>query len=152
MAVKVPPKGTRGVAFPRFILRFGNGLMVRRYRGHGARTRGGVPAILLETVGAKSGQPRHALLGYIEEGPGAWLVIASLGGAARHPSWLYNLARQPEATIEFEDGRRVPVRAETLEGAQLEDAWGRIAKDAPEYVKYRSSTDRVIPVLRLRQQ
>jgi deazaflavin-dependent oxidoreductase (nitroreductase family) len=125
--------------------------MVRRFRGHGAQTRGGVPALLLETVGAKSGQPRHALLGYVEEGPGSWLVIASLGGAARHPSWLYNLARQPEATIEFEDGRRVSVRAETLEGAQLEDAWSRIAREAPEYVKYRSSTDRVIPVLRLRQ-
>lgn len=151
MTVKVPPKGTRGVPLPRWLMRFGNGFMVRRFRGRGAHTRGGVPAILLETVGAKSGQPRHALLGYIEEGPGAWLVIASLSGAARHPSWLYNLARQPEATIEFEDGRRVPVRAETLEGAQLEDAWNRIATEAPEYVKYRSNTDRVIPVVRLRQ-
>lgn len=103
-------------------------------------------------MGAKSGQPRKAILGYLEEGPGAWLVIASLGGAARNPAWLYNIAKQPEATIEFEGGRRVPVRGESLEGPQLEAAWTRIAKDAPEYVKYRSSTDRDIPVVRLRQR
>ncbi len=108
MTVKVPPKGTRGVPFPRFLARIGNGMMVRRFR--------------------------------------------SVGGAARHPAWLYNLARQPEATLEFEGGRRVPVRAETLEGPQLEDAWARIAKDAPVYNKYRSKTDRDIPVLRLRQR
>jgi deazaflavin-dependent oxidoreductase (nitroreductase family) len=126
--------------------------MVRRFPGHGAHTRGGVPAIDLETVGARSGKPRHTVLGYLEEGSGSWLIIASIGGAARNPSWLHNLAKAPEGTIEFEGGRRVAVRAETLEGPQLEDAWARIAKDAPEYVKYRSSTDREIPVLRLRQR
>jgi deazaflavin-dependent oxidoreductase (nitroreductase family) len=116
------------------------------------RTQGGVSVLLLETLGAKSGKPRQAVLGYIDEGDGSWLVIASSAGAAWHPAWLYNLANQPEATIEFDDGRRVPVRAETLEGAQLEAAWARIATDAPEYVKYRSKTDRDIPVLRLRRR
>ncbi len=152
MTVKVPPKGTRGVPFPRFVARFANGMMVRRFRSRGAGTRGGLPGLLLETTGAKSGQPRQVIVGYLEEGSGSWLVIASVGGAARHPAWLYNLARQPEATLEFEGGRRVPVRAETLEGPQLEDAWARIAKDAPVYDKYRSKTDRDIPVLRLRQR
>jgi deazaflavin-dependent oxidoreductase (nitroreductase family) len=74
------------------------------------------------------------------------------GGAARHPAWLYNLAGQPEATVQFGDGRRVDVRAETLDGPELEAAWRTIATDAPEYVKYRSKTDREIPVLRLRQR
>jgi deazaflavin-dependent oxidoreductase (nitroreductase family) len=152
MTVKVPPQGTRGVPFPRLVARFANGLAVRWFRSRGAGTRGGLPGLLLETRGAKSGQPRQAILGYLEEGPGSWLIIASVGGAARHPGWLYNLARQPEATIEFEGGRRLPVQAETLEGPQLEDAWARIAKAAPAYVKYRSSTDRDIPVLRLRQR
>jgi hypothetical protein len=35
---------------------------------------------------------------------------------------LYNLAHRAEATIEFDDGRRIPVRAETLEGPQLDEA------------------------------
>jgi deazaflavin-dependent oxidoreductase (nitroreductase family) len=92
------------------------------------------------------------VVGYIEEGPEAWLVIASLAGASRHPAWLHNLAKQSDATLEFDDGRRVEVQAETLEGPQLETAWARIADDAPEYVKYRSKTDRDIPVLRLRKR
>jgi deazaflavin-dependent oxidoreductase (nitroreductase family) len=73
-------------------------------------------------------------------------------GASRHPAWLHNLARQSDAVIEFDDGRRLDVRAETLEGEELETAWARIAVDAPEYVKYRSKTDRHIPVIRLRQR
>ena len=107
---------------------------------------------MLETTGARSGQPRRAVLGYIEEPPDAWLVIASAVGSAHHPAWLYNLAKRPQATIEFGDGERVEVRAESLEGDELERAWARIAIDAPEYVKYRSKTDRELPVVRLRRR
>jgi deazaflavin-dependent oxidoreductase (nitroreductase family) len=126
-------------------------MMSRSFRRRGgARTQGGLPAFLLETRGAKSGQVREAVLGYIEEAPDSWLVIASAVGAARHPAWLHNLARQPDATVEFGDGRRVEVRAETLAGHELSRAWERIAVDAPEYLRYRSKTDREIPVVRLR--
>jgi deazaflavin-dependent oxidoreductase (nitroreductase family) len=120
-------------------------------RSRGGHTQGGVEAILLHTVGARSGEPRSALLGYIRESPDTWLIIASLGGAARNPGWLYNLAHEPRATIEFGDGRRVVVGAETLEGADLEAAWTQIAREAPEYTKYESKTDRPIPVVRLRE-
>ncbi len=75
-----------------------------------------------------------------------------MAGAAYHPSWLHNLAKRPEAMIEFDDGRRIPACAESLEGQGLERAWARIADEAPEYVAYRSKTDREIPVLRLRQR
>ena len=153
MPVTVPPRGTRGTFFPRFLARFGNSMSVRRFRRKGeARTQGGVHSFVLETRGAKSGQTREAVLGYIEENPDSWLVIASAIGASRHPAWLHNLAKQPEATVDFGDGRRVDVRAESLEGADLERAWERIGVDAPEYVKYRSKTDRAIPVIRLRRR
>ena len=60
-------------------------------------------------------------------------MIASMAGAAHHPSWLYNLAKDPSGTIEFKDGRRIAVVAETPEGADLEAAWALIAKAGPEY-------------------
>lgn len=122
--------------------------MFRRNRG--GRTQGGVAALLLHTIGARSGEPRSALLGFLPEGPESWLVIASLAGAARHPSWLYNLAKDPHATIEFGDGRRVAVVANSLEGEELDAAWRVIGRDAPEYAGYLSKTDRAIPVVRLR--
>jgi len=157
VAVRIPPKGTRGVRFPRppgWLARLVSRLMVRGFRRRGGRrTQGGVHALLLETIGARSGEVRHAMLGYIEEGADSWLVIASLAGAARHPAWLYNLARNPEAVIEFGDSRRVPVRAETIEGDdELAVAWRRIGSEAAEYLSYRSKTDRTIPVVRLRRR
>ena len=125
--------------------------MLRQFRRGSARTQGGLPTLMLETVGARSGEPRRAVLGYLDDGPGSWLVIAALAGAARHPAWLHNLARQPDAAVEFEDGRRIDVHAETLEGEQAATAWVRIGEDAPEFVAYRSKTDREIPVVRLRE-
>ena len=154
MTVTVPPRGTHGVPFPKFpspLARLFSRLQARGFRrSRGGHTQGGVEAILLHTVGARSGEPPTALLGYITESPDSWLIIASLGGAARNPAWLYNLAHNPRATIEFGDGRRVEVTAETLEGSDLAAAWTLIGRDAPEYAKYESKTDRPIPVLRLR--
>jgi deazaflavin-dependent oxidoreductase (nitroreductase family) len=126
MSVVVPPKGTKGVRFPRFVSRLFGRFVPGMFRRRGGKTAGGVPTLLLETRGAKSRKTRYAMLGYLEDGPSAWLVVASLAGAARQPGWLYNLAAQPEATVEFFGGRRVEVTAETLSGADLDAAWKRL--------------------------
>lgn len=155
MSVTVPPRGTRGSRFPKFpgfMARFFSRMQLRQYRSNnGGRTQGGVPTLILETVGAKSGETRYAMLGYVNEAPGNRLVIASLAGSARNPSWLYNLAKHPEATIEIADGRRVRVAATSLSGAELDEAWKRVAEEAPEYAKYLSVTDRAMPIIRLRE-
>jgi deazaflavin-dependent oxidoreductase (nitroreductase family) len=127
-------------------------MMLRQFRRGGARTQGGIETLMLETVGARSGQRREAVLGFLPDGEDAWLVIASLAGAARNPAWLHNLAAQPEATIQFDDGERVEVRAETLEGPDLAAAWERLEREAPEFPKYRTKTDREMPIVRLRRR
>jgi len=127
-------------------------MMLRSFKRGGARTQGGIETLLLETVGAKSGQLRRAVLGFLPEGDDAWLVMASLAGAARNPGWLHNLAAQPQAMVQLEDGRRVGVRAETLEGADLAAAWQRLEREAPEYPKYLTKTDREMAIVRLRRR
>lgn len=112
-------------------------------------TAGGLHAFILETTGAKSGLPRRAVVGYLDDGSGAWLVIGSMGGAPRNPGWTHNLVAHPQATVVLAGGQRVPVRAERLAGEELETAWERIGVEAPEYVAYLSKTDRAIPVFRL---
>jgi deazaflavin-dependent oxidoreductase (nitroreductase family) len=151
MTVKVPGKGTKGAPFPRFMARLTNGLVIRRFRGGHMTAVAGMPTLLLETRGARSGHVRQVVLGYLAEG-GSWLIVASTSGATWNPAWLYNLAHDPEATIQFVDGRRIAVLAETLDGPPLEAAWQRIAAEAPRYAGYRSKTDRKIPVVRLREQ
>lgn len=115
-------------------------------------TAGGIHAFVLETTGAKTGLQRHAVLGYLEDGPDAWLVIASKGGAPSNPAWVHNLAAYPEATVVLADGHRVPVSAERLEGADLDRAWERLADEAPEFPAYRSKVAREIPIFRLDRQ
>ncbi len=149
MSVTVPPKGTRGFPFPRFLVRLGSRFAPGMFRRRPNKTGGGIPTLLLETQGAKTGRTRHAILGYLEEGPDAWLVIASLGGAARQPGWMYNLAKRPQAIIEFYGGQRIEVEARTLGGEDREAAWTRVANEAPEYAKYLEKTDREIPIVRL---
>ena len=136
---------------PRFLARLGNGMMLRSFRRGGARTQGGIETLMLETVGA-TGQVRQSILGYLPDGDDAWLVIASLGGTARNPAWLHNLGARPEATIQLMDGRRIGVHAETLEGADLAAAWQRLEREAPEYPKYRTKTDREVAIIRLRSR
>ena len=153
MSVTVPPADTRGSRFPKVpgpLARLFSRLQLRMYRrGKGGSTPGGAPTLVLETTGAKSGEKRHAVLGYVEEAPGSWLVMASLAGSARNPSWLHNLARTPEATIELGDGRRVRVSATSLSGPELDAGWKRFSVAAPEYAKYLTVTDRAMPIVRL---
>ena len=155
MSVTVPPRGTRGSRFPKFpgfMARFFSRMQLRQFRRNkGGRTQGGVATLMLESTGARTGETRLAMLGFLDEAPGRRLVIASLAGSARNPSWLYNLARNPEATIELADGRRLRVSATTLEGAELEAAWQKVAVEAPEYAKYLDVTDRSMPIVRLQE-
>lgn len=114
-------------------------------------TGGGLHAFVVETTGARTGELRRAVLGYLEDGGDAWLVMGSKGGAPRNPAWVHNLAAHPEATVVLADGDRVAVRAQRLAGDDLDRAWERLAVEAPEFIAYRSKTDRVIPVIRLRR-
>jgi deazaflavin-dependent oxidoreductase (nitroreductase family) len=154
MSVQIPPSGTRGAFFPRFpswLAERLNRMAAHRFRQKGGSSVRGVPSVILETTGAKSGVPRQAIVGHVAYGPDTWLIIASAAGAARHPQWLFNLAKDPVATLEFGDGHIVAVKAETLTGPELEAAWGTIASAAPGYVGYRTKTDREIPVVLLRR-
>ena len=132
--------------------RLWNRMLLRSFRRGGARTQGGIETLLLDTIGARTGQSRPVVLGFLPECEDAWLVIASLGGAARNPAWLHNLAAHPEVTARFEGGETVEVRAETLEGTDLAAAWERLGREAPEYPKYLSKTDRQMAIVRLRRR
>jgi deazaflavin-dependent oxidoreductase (nitroreductase family) len=112
----------------------------------------GFPVVLLTTRGAKTGETRTTPLGGFPDGENAWLVAASLGGAARHPAWFLNMAKHPDE-IWLEVGpERFKVRGESLEGPERDQALARIAAIAPRYGKYQEKTDREIPIVRLTRE
>ena len=150
MAIEIPPAGTRGTkAPPTGPLARGMMSVVRRVHRLTGDKMSGQPLLHLHTRGAKSGAPRTAVVMAFAEGDDAWLVVASRGGTAGHPAWLYNLAAHPDQ-IEVEvQGRRTAVTAETLAGAERVAAWQRITAEQPRFSGYEGKTDRELPVVRL---
>jgi len=155
MTIRVTPRGTRGRGFPRVLMKvfklFG-GQQIRMYRrdgGQSASKRMGFPVVLVTTRGAKSGELRTTAVGAFPDGENAWLVVAALAGAARHPAWFLNMAKHPDE-IWLEVGHeRFKVRGESLEGSERTEALARIAAIAPRIGAYQEKTDREIPIVRL---
>jgi deazaflavin-dependent oxidoreductase (nitroreductase family) len=158
MTIKVTPPGTRGAGFPGLLMKvfklFGS-MQIRGFRRDGGQKlskRMGFPVILLTTRGAKTGQDRTGAMGGFPEGENAWLVVASLAGAARHPAWFINMAKHPD-DIWLEVGKeRFKVRGESLEGQDRADALARIAAISSRYGAYQQKTDREIPIVRLTRE
>ncbi|MFF4065338.1 nitroreductase family deazaflavin-dependent oxidoreductase [[Kitasatospora] papulosa] len=104
----------------------------------------GMPVILLTTRGAKSGKLRKTPLMRVEH-DGQYAVVASLGGAPKHPVWYYNVLAHPE--VELRDGTvRQDMTAREITGEEKALWWGRAVEAFPDYAEYQSKTDREIPV------
>ncbi|WP_432543117.1 nitroreductase family deazaflavin-dependent oxidoreductase [Kineococcus sp. SYSU DK002] len=104
----------------------------------------GMPVVVLTTKGAKSGKLRKQALMRVEH-EGDYAVVASLGGAPKHPVWYYNVKAHP--LVELQDG---PVKrdytAREVTGEEREQWWERAVAAYPDYADYQLKTDRVIPV------
>jgi deazaflavin-dependent oxidoreductase (nitroreductase family) len=104
----------------------------------------GRPIIVLTSVGAKTSALRKTALMRVEH-DGAYAVVASMGGAPKHPVWYYNLKQHPH--VELQDG---PTKRDYLAREVLGDEkavwWGRAVETWPDYATYQTRTDRQIPV------
>ena len=150
MAIDVPPRGTRGAKGPpRGALGRVMMAVARRIHRLTGSKMGGRPLLYLTTVGAKSGERRTAVVMPFPEGQDAWLVVASRGGAAEHPSWFYNIAAHPDQVEVEVAGRTAAVTPERLTGEERAAAWKRITTERPNFAEYEVKTDREIPVVRL---
>ncbi|MFE4455694.1 nitroreductase family deazaflavin-dependent oxidoreductase [Streptomyces sp. NPDC056796] len=104
----------------------------------------GMPVILLTTRGAKSGKLRKTPLMRVEH-DGEYAVVASLGGAPKHPVWYYNVQADPG--VELRDGTlRQDMVAREVTGEEKALWWGRAVQAFPDYADYQDKTEREIPV------
>jgi len=141
--------GTRGARQPPGpMVRWVNKLAAGRIRRKGGKLMG-LSALILTTVGRKSGAERTNPVGWFPGKDGSWLIVASAAGAAGNPAWYYNIAAHPDQVQIEVEGRKVAVVAEQLHGAERTEAWDRIAATAPRFGKYQQKTDRELPVIRL---
>ena len=110
--------------------------------GHSA---GKITNLLLTTKGRKSGEARTVALAYMADGDD-FVVVASNGGADRHPAWWLNLRHDPHATVEVGD-RKVEVAAREATAGEHERLWPALKAVNPFYGNYEQITDRRIPVV-----
>ena len=143
-------KGTRGARQPngRFF-RWVNGLMARRLRRSTDGRMMGFNALILHTVGRRSGQERVNPVGWWPGPDGSWLICASANAAVDNPAWYYNLAAHSDRVSIEVNGETIAVTAEQLRGPEREQAWRQITTAAPRFAEYQTKTDRQLPVIRL---
>jgi deazaflavin-dependent oxidoreductase (nitroreductase family) len=104
----------------------------------------GMPIVVLTSVGAKTGTLRKNALMRVEH-DGQYAVVASLGGAPKHPVWYYNLKANPH--VELQDGAtKRDYTAREVFGDEKALWWDRAVEAYPPYADYQLKTERQIPV------
>jgi deazaflavin-dependent oxidoreductase (nitroreductase family) len=106
-----------------------------------------IPTALLETTGARSGEPRRNGVIYFHDGERP-TIVASKAGAPEHPAWFFNARANPEVKL---NGR--PYRAVIVSDEAERDRLWRLADNVfPPFESYRRSAaqaGRTIPILQL---
>jgi len=107
-----------------------------------------VPALLLTTIGARSGKERISPLAYLPVGERV-MIIASKAGADSNPDWYYNVLANPEVTVEI-GAEKFQARAEVLtSGPERDRLYALMAEQLPQFGEYQRKTTRTIPVILL---
>jgi F420H(2)-dependent quinone reductase len=123
---------------------------VERYEATGGREANTLPnrtepVVVFSTRGAKSGKVRKNPLMRVEH-DGVYAMVASQGGAPKHPTWYHNLKAHPDQ-VTVQDGAEVwDGVAREVTGEERQVWWERAVAAFPDYADYEKRTDRQIPV------
>ena len=118
--------------------------LYERSGGTEGTTLRGRPVVIVTTLGARTGKVRKIPLMRVEHA-GSYAVVASQGGAPKHPVWYHNLKAHPR--VELQDGpTKRELTARELSGAEKAEWWERAVEAWPDYADYQKRTERQIPV------
>jgi deazaflavin-dependent oxidoreductase (nitroreductase family) len=126
----------------------GHVLAYRLTRGRIGGSFRGIPMLLLDHVGRRSGRWRTTPLAYLPDEENV-VLVASKGGSHRHPDWFLNLREMDETTVEI-GSRTVPVSVKIARPAERERLWPKVVELYGGYARYQARTERKIPLVILR--
>ena len=104
----------------------------------------GRPVVIITSMGARSGKIRKTPLMRVEH-DGSYALVASQGGAPKHPVWYNNLVARPEVDIQDGPVKR-SYRVREVSGEEKTVWWERAVAAFPPYAEYQQKTDREIPL------
>src|SRR4029077_5132491 len=127
-----------------------NESVIREFRASGGVVGGelaGMSLLLLTTIDARDGRARTTPVAFHRRGD-RYVIIASNGGAARHPVWFRNLERDPNVTVEV-GAEHFPARGAVVDGAERDAVFAVIVTQAPAAAAFQAKSGRTIPVIEL---
>ncbi|MFT6051087.1 MAG: deazaflavin-dependent oxidoreductase (nitroreductase family) [Halioglobus sp.] len=148
MADSIDPTTDKGSAPPpRWVLKTYTRVNVFVYRLTGGRlmnTLAGLPIVLVKMKGAKSGKMKTIPLMYVPHEKGV-VLVASQGGAPKHPVWYHNLVKNPQIEV-TQGGTRRALTARRVSDEEKAELWPTCVKYYPPFQQYQNRTERNIPV------
>ena len=132
---------------PRWLLKTFTRINVLVYKLSGGRLMNklaGMSIVLVTMKGAKSGRTITIPLMYVPHEKG-FILVASQGGAAKHPAWFHNLVKNPTIEITHE-GQTLKLTARRVDEEEKATLWPTCIEYYPPYEQYQRRTERRIPV------
>ena len=117
--------------------------------GREGTTMRGMPVVIVTMRGRKTGGIRKVPLMRVKDGEHNYAIVASMGGAPKHPVWYYNLIDDPDVTLRDLDQVYDMRAREVTDPAERARLWALACEAYPDYAAYQTRTDRVIPVFHL---
>jgi deazaflavin-dependent oxidoreductase (nitroreductase family) len=105
----------------------------------------GMPVVIVTMRGNKSGKVRKIALMRVEH-DGEYVLVASMGGAPKHPVWYYNLKAHPDEVALQDGAEPFAVQVREVTGDERVVWWERAVAAYPDYAGYQKRTERTIPV------
>ena len=105
----------------------------------------GLPVIIVTNRGRRTGSIRKTPLMRAVDG-NSYILVASQGGAPRHPLWYYNLKAAPDVEIRDQSEVYSMRVREIVDPAERQRLWDIAVAAYPPYQEYQDKTARVIPV------
>lgn len=127
-----------------------NTAIIEEFRANNGKLGGqweGSKLVLVNTIGAKSGQVRTIPLAFLKQNDRVY-IVGSAAGSEKHPDWYHNLVANPDITWELGD-EPIAGKASLLEGEERASAWNDIVAALPFFGNYQEQVSREIPVFAL---
>ena len=105
----------------------------------------GLPVIIVTNRGKKTGTIRKTPLMKVVDGKN-YILVASQGGAPKHPQWYHNLKADPNVEIRDKDEVYAMRVREVVDPVERKRLWNIAVEAYPPYQDYQNKTDRLIPV------
>jgi len=121
------------------------GRLGSKWRGGSNRFSAPPPVGILTTIGRKSCEARESPLIFLREGDRV-ILVASQGGRATNPLWYLNIQSDPQVTFQIKN-EVLQLNARDATDDEREQYWPKLDAIYPDFVNYRSYTDRQIPIL-----